>query len=165
MLRAPSSQDDKEHSSQCGRARTTGCGRVSPRVLYGDDVCLVLNWLQKGALQGDVGLGKVRRGAVRMVLQGATTFSTTVWFTWWRSDSRPCTPRMKCSLVLPAPCPWYQGSVVVGLWNCELAELEIPLLGALVLTECSCHKAPACLLLVHYWVSLLLSSECIGSFG
>ena len=40
----------------------------------------MLNWLQKGALQGAAGLGKVRRGAVRMVLQGATTFAQ-------RSDS------------------------------------------------------------------------------
>ena len=53
---------------------------------------------------------------------------------------------MKCSLVLPAPCPWYQGSVVVGLWNCELDKLAIPLLEALDLTECSGHKAPACML-------------------
>ena len=63
-----------------GRARTTGCGSVLPRVLYGGDVRLLLNWLQKGALQGAAGLGKVRRGAVRMVLQGATTFAQ-------RSDS------------------------------------------------------------------------------
>jgi hypothetical protein len=77
---------------------------------------------------------------------GCDDVRTTVWFTWWRSGSRPCTPRMKCSLVLPAPCPWYQGSVVVELGNCELDELAIPLLGALVLTECSGHKAPACLL-------------------
>ena len=35
----------------------------------------MLNWLLKGALQGAAELGKVRRGAVCMVLQDATTFA------------------------------------------------------------------------------------------